>query len=122
MDEPKNKRGGGVWAEVTKAGWVRVMGGRLLEAGRQAVGSRKGVGGGLAVGEEKGVRGRGSGGVRGRRVCVWAWGWGGGVWAELTQVGWVRVMGGRLREAGCWAVGDGSGRSATGGGWVEGWQ
>ena len=24
MDEPKNKRGGGVWAEVTKAGWVRV--------------------------------------------------------------------------------------------------
>ena len=42
MDEPKNKRAGGVWAEVTKGGWVRVMKGRLREARRQAVGGRRG--------------------------------------------------------------------------------
>ena len=40
----KTKEGGGVWAEVTKAGWVRVMEGRLQEAGRRAVGGgRRGV-------------------------------------------------------------------------------
>ena len=49
----KKKRGGGVWAEVTKAGWVRVMGGRLREAGHRA--SAGGGGGGLAVREEWGV-------------------------------------------------------------------
>jgi len=42
LDEPKNKRGRGVWAEVTKAGWVRVMEGRLREAGRRAVGGGSG--------------------------------------------------------------------------------